>query len=164
MVRRTHQSGNADQEYLLDHIGTAFSKLRRRTMSAPVDPPVAPTDLRRDLVLTVVEESDGGLSVKTLATMLMMERSVVSRLVGWCVAQGLLERVASQADGRSVTLQLTQQGSRVLSHSRQQQRQAFEYITDDWSDTDRFEFARLLHRYAQASSSIAASTNLPPST
>ena len=32
-------------------IGTAFSRLRRRTSSVPLDPPVARTDVRRDLLL-----------------------------------------------------------------------------------------------------------------
>ena len=143
-----------EEEELLDTIGVAFSRLRRRTMGAPVDPPVAPTDLRRDLLLTVVEESGGGLSVKSAAAALMMERSAASRLAAWCVEQGLVERVASQADGRSILLLLTEHGRQVLRHSRHQQRQAFEYITREWSRADRLEFARLLHKYTAATAAL----------
>ena len=146
----------ADDDQLLESIGTAFSRLRRRTSSVPVDPPIARTDVRRDLLLTVVEEADGLLSVNGAAAALAMERTAVSRLVATCVEQGLVERVASQTDGRSITLQLTPRGREVLRQSRHQQRQAFDYITRDWSQEDRVQFARLLHRY------VAATASLPP--
>ena len=145
----------ADDE-LLESIGTAFSRLRRRTSSVPVEPPIARTDVRRDLLLTVVEEADGLLSVNGAAAALAMERTAVSRLVATCVEHGLVERVASQTDGRSITLQLTERGREVLRQSRHQQRQAFDYITRDWSQEDRVQFARLLHRY------VAATASLPP--
>src|SRR3954454_20808600 len=112
-----------DDDQLLETIGTAFSRLRRRTSSVPLDPPIARTDVRRDLLLTVIEEADGLLSVNGAAAALAMERTAVSRLVATCVEQGLVERVASQTDGRSITLQLTQPGREVLRHSRHQQRQ-----------------------------------------
>ena len=143
-------------EELLENIGTAFSRLRRRTSSVPIDPPVARTDVRRDLLLAIVEESDGLLSVNALVTALGMERTAVSRLAASTVDDGLLERVASQTDGRSITLRLTPRGREVLAGSRQQQRQAFEYITRDWDDGDRVEFARLLHRYVSSSSRAAS--------
>jgi len=152
----SRRTDHDDDDQLLETIGTAFSRLRRRTSSVPVDPPIARTDLRRDLLLTVIEEADGLLSVNGAAAALAMERTAVSRLVAACVEQRLVERVASQTDGRSITLQLTQQGREVLRHSRHQQRQAFDYITRDWSQDDRVQFARLLHRYVAATASLPA--------
>jgi DNA-binding MarR family transcriptional regulator len=137
---------------LLENIGTAFSRLRRRTSSVPIDPPVARTDVRRDLLLAIVEESDGLLSVNAVAAALGMERTAVSRLAASCVTEGLVERVASQSDGRSITLRLTPHGREVLASSRHQQRRAFEYITRDWDDDERLQFARLLHKYVAATS------------
>ena len=137
---------------LLESIGTAFSRLRRRTSSVPIDAPVAPTDVRRDLLLAIVEESDGMLSVNAVAAAMGMERTAVSRLAASCVRDGLVKRVASQTDGRSITLRLTSRGREVLANSRQQQRRAFEYITKDWDDDERLEFARLLHKYVAAAS------------
>ena len=137
---------------LLENIGTAFSRLRRRTSAVPIDPPVVPTDVRRDLLLAIVEESDGLLSVNAVAAALGMERTAVSRLAASCVAEGFVERVASQTDGRSITLRLTPHGREILAGSRHQQRRAFEYITRDWGDDERLEFARLLHKYVAASS------------
>jgi DNA-binding MarR family transcriptional regulator len=145
-----------DEEQLLESIGTAFSRLRRRTSSIPVEHPIARTDVRRDLLLAVVEEADGLLSVNGAAAALAMERTAVSRLVAACVESGLVERVASQTDGRSITLRLTTEGRETLQRSRHQQRQAFDYITRDWSRADRVQFARLLHRYVAATDSLPA--------
>src|SRR5918994_2147337 len=125
------------EDELLENIGTAFSRLRRRTSSVPIDPPVARTDVRRDLLLAIVEESDGLLSVNAVAAAMGMERTAVSRLAATCVSDGLVERVASQTDGRSITLRLTSRGREVLANSRHQQRRAFEYITRDWDDDER---------------------------
>ena len=144
------------EDELLGTIGTAFSRLRRRTSSVPIDAPVARTDVRRDLLLAIVEESDGMLSVNAVAAAMGMERTAVSRLAASCVSDGLVRRVASQADGRSITLRLTPRGRDVLANSRQQQRRAFEYITRDWDDDERLEFARLLHKYVAASSREAS--------
>jgi DNA-binding MarR family transcriptional regulator len=113
---------------------------------------VARTDVRRDLLLAMVEEADGVLSVNALAAALGMERTSVSRLAASCVSEGLVERVASQTDGRSITLRLTSQGREVLAGARQQQRRAFEYITRQWDDHERLEFARLLHKYVASAS------------
>ncbi|MDF2510112.1 MAG: grhR [Microbacterium sp.] len=137
---------------LLENIGTAFSRLRRRTTGVPLDMQVARTDVRRDLLLAMVEEADGSLSVNALAAALGMERTSVSRLAASCVSEGLLERVASQSDGRSITLRLTPQGREVLAGARHQQRRAFEYITRQWDDDERLEFARLLHKYVASAS------------
>jgi DNA-binding MarR family transcriptional regulator len=148
----------SSDEELLATIGTAFSKLRRRNAGAPIDPPVARADVRRDLLLAVVEESDGLLSVNAVAAALSMDRTAVSRLAAACVAQGLVKRVASQSDGRSITLRLTARGREILRQSRQAQRQAFDYITREWDPEERMQFARLLHRY------VAATAALPPQT
>ena len=141
----------------MDGIGTAFSKLRRRTMQVPVDPPVRSTDLRRDLLLTAAEEAPGGVSVGALADRLGIDSPAASRLSAACVAAGQLIRVAAQDDGRRTLLQLTPEGARVLRHSRHQQRQAFEYITRDWDIAERLQLAYLLNRYARDSD-----TSTPP--
>lgn len=145
----------ASDDELLETIGTAFSRLRRRTSSVPADVAVQRSDVRRDLLLAIVEEADGLLSVNAVAAALAMERTAVSRLAASCVSDGLVERVASQSDGRSITLRLTPAGEEVLAHSRRQQRRAFEYITRDWDDVERLDFARLLHKYVASASSAS---------
>ena len=102
------------------------------------------------------EREDAGLQSVFKSVAMGMERTAVSRLAASCVSDGLVRRVASQADGRSITLRLTPRGRDVLANSRQQQRRAFEYITRDWDDDERLEFARLLHKYVAASSREAS--------
>jgi DNA-binding MarR family transcriptional regulator len=142
---------------LLDAVGTAFARLRRRTMQAPVDPPAGRKDLRRNLVLNIVDEAteaDTEITVGGLADHLMVDPSVASRMVSDCISHGYLVRAASQQDGRRTVLQLTEEGVALLNHFRRQQRQAFEYITRDWPAGERLEFARLLIKYADSTAQL----------
>ena len=93
---------------LLDAVGTAFARLRRRTMQAPVDPPVGPKDLKRNLVLNLVDEAteaDTEMTVGGLADHLLVDPSVASRMVSDCISHGYLIRAASQQDGRRTRAQ-----------------------------------------------------------
>ncbi|WP_329455230.1 MarR family winged helix-turn-helix transcriptional regulator [Streptomyces sp. NBC_01497] len=144
---------------LLDAVGAAFARLRRRTMQAPVDPPVGPKDLKRNLVLNIVDEAaEAGreMTVGGLAEHLLVDPSVASRMVSDCISHGYLVRAASQQDGRRTVLRLTEDGTSLLTTFRHQQRQAFEYITRDWPEAERLEFARLLLKYADSTAQLPA--------
>ncbi|MFJ8863814.1 MarR family winged helix-turn-helix transcriptional regulator [Streptomyces sp. NPDC102451] len=152
---------------LLDAVGTAFARLRRRTMQAPVDPPVGPKDLKRNLVLNIVDEAaeaDAEMTVGGLADHLLVDPSVASRMVSDCISHGYLVRAASQQDGRRTVLHLTEEGTALLNRFRHQQRQAFEFITRDWPEAERLEFARLLLKYADSTAQLPApgAVNRPP--
>jgi len=71
-------------------------------------------------------------------------------MVSDCLSAGYLARAASQHDGRRTILQLTSQGITMLANFRQHQRRAVEYITRDWPDQERLEFAWLLLKYVDA--------------
>jgi hypothetical protein len=43
-----------------------------------------------------------------------------------------------------------------LNHFRHQKRQVFEYITRDWPEAERLEFARLLLKYADSTAQLPA--------
>ena len=141
---------SAENDALLDAVGTAFSRLRRRTQQVDVDPPVSRKDLPRNLVINIVEEADGEVTVGGLAEQLAVDPSVASRMVSDCVSNGYLERAASQQDGRRTVLRITPEGLALRDRFRGQQRQAFEQITGDWPERERLEFARLLLKYADA--------------
>ncbi|WP_308262176.1 MarR family winged helix-turn-helix transcriptional regulator [Rhodococcus erythropolis] len=154
-------------EDLLDAVGTAFARLRRRTMQAPVDPPLGPKDLKRNLVLNIVDEAtevDTEMTVGGLADHLLVDPSVASRMVSDCISHGYLIRAASQQDGRRTVLHLTEEGSALLRRFRHQQRQAFEYITRGWPEAERLEFARLLLKYTDSTAQLPApgTANRPP--
>ncbi|GAB1819051.1 MarR family winged helix-turn-helix transcriptional regulator [Herbidospora sp. RD11066] len=152
-------SATPQEEPLLDAVGMAFARLRRRTMQAPVDGPVGRKDLTRNLVLNIVDEAaEAGreITIGALADHLMVDASVASRMATDCISNGYLVRAASQLDGRRTVLQLTGEGVALLALFRHQQRQAFEHITRDWPRAERLEFARLLLKYADATARLPA--------
>lgn len=130
----------SSEDALLDQIGPALSRLRRRT-------PASSRDLARNLVLNVVADTPGELTVGGLAAEMGVVQPVASRTVAACIADGLLRRAASQADGRRTVLELTEHGEAERTRFAADQRAAFEDITAAWPPEERHQFARLLVRY-----------------
>jgi DNA-binding MarR family transcriptional regulator len=152
-------SESADDE-LLDSVGAAFAQLRRRThLLKTLDPPVERKDLSRNLIINVVNEADGEMTVGGVAEQLGIDPSAASRMVADLISHGYLERMASQRDGRRTALCLTQQGVALRDRFRGQHRQAFEQITRDWPEQERLEFARLLVKYAAATNALDLELN-----
>jgi DNA-binding MarR family transcriptional regulator len=150
-------TNSSREQDLLAGVGAAFARLRRRTMQAPVDPPSGRKDLKRNLVLNVVDEAGAAgreMTVGGLADQLMVDSSAASRMVTDCISHGYLVRAASQQDGRRTVLRLTEDGVTLLEHFRHQQRQAFEHITREWPPAERLEFARLLIKYADTTAQL----------
>ena len=148
------EHGDWDEDRLLDEVGAAFSRLRRRTTQVAVDPAPSRKDLSRNLVLNVVDEAPEEMTVGGLAEQLGIDPSAASRAVSDCIGAGLLERRASQIDGRRSVLSITAEGDALRARFRRQQRTAFVHITRDWSDEDRVTFARLLVRYDRAAARL----------
>ncbi|MFC7640510.1 MarR family winged helix-turn-helix transcriptional regulator [Streptosporangium lutulentum] len=144
----TSEPRTADE--LLDAVGSAFSKLRRTSL-LEVENPISAKDLSRTLVLNIVLEhtQDSGkeITVGAVAEFLAVDPSVASRMVTDNIKASYLIRAASQQDGRRTVLQLSPEGAELMARFRRHQRSAFEYITADWSDHDRLEFARLMLKY-----------------
>jgi DNA-binding MarR family transcriptional regulator len=135
---------------LLDAVGPAFSRLRRSVL-LDVQNPVSPKDLTRTLVLNIVNEgADDEITVGDVAERLGIDPSVASRMVSDCIGAGYLVRAASQRDGRRTVLRLSPDGATTLERFRQHQRAAFEFITRDWPEQERLDFARLLLKYVDA--------------
>jgi DNA-binding MarR family transcriptional regulator len=149
-----HGSRSAADE-LLDSVGAAFARLRRRThLLKTLDPPVERKDLSRNLIISVVDEADVEMTVGGVAEQLGIDPSAASRMVSDLISHSYLERIASQRDGRRTILRLTQQGVALRDRFRSQHRQAFEHITRDWPEQERLEFARLLLKYADAANAL----------
>ncbi|MEV7424434.1 MULTISPECIES: MarR family winged helix-turn-helix transcriptional regulator [unclassified Streptomyces] len=124
----------------LDQIGPALSRLRRRT-------PASRKDLSRNLVLNVIADAPGEMTVGGLAAEMGVTQPVASRTVADCIEDGLLRRAASQSDGRRTVLELTEHGEAERNRFAAEQREAFKEITVAWSPQERIQFARLLARY-----------------
>ncbi|MER6443105.1 MarR family winged helix-turn-helix transcriptional regulator [Streptomyces sp. NPDC001185] len=101
--------------------------------------------------MVAVQERCGGVAEE-----MGVAQPVASRAIAACITEGLLRRVASQRDGRSSLLQLTDQGESVRRAYATEQRRAFEEITAHWDSADRLQFARFLTRYSQEASAWTA--------
>ena len=134
---------------LMNGIGPAFSRLRRHA-------PGGRKDFSRQLVLNIVAEGAGEITVGAVAEQIKVDPSVASRMVTDCITAGYLRRTASQQDSRRTVLQVTPAGEALRESFAAQQRQAFEEITAHWPDPERVQFARLLHRYADDSAAFRA--------
>lgn len=142
-------------EALLDAVGAAFGRLRRRThLVERIDPPVDRKDLSRNLVINIVDEGGAETTVGSVAEQLGVDPSAASRLVSDLISHGYLERFASQQDGRRTVLRLTRDGMALRDRFRRQHRQAFEHITSEWLPEERLEFARLLVRYVDSARTL----------
>ncbi|MDX8034163.1 MarR family winged helix-turn-helix transcriptional regulator [Lentzea sp. BCCO 10_0856] len=137
--------GAGDGEGLLDQVGPALSRLRRRTSAGR-------GDLTRNLVLNLVHECPGEMTVGGVAAEMGVAQPVASRTVAACIADGLLRRAVSQEDGRRTVLELTDAGEAERSRFASEQREVFELITTAWTAAERDQFARFLIRYSQDSS------------
>ncbi|MGP2441800.1 MarR family winged helix-turn-helix transcriptional regulator [Streptomyces sp. JW3] len=133
-------AGRSSDDHVLDQIGPALSRLRRRT-------PASNKDLSRNLVLNVIADARGEMTVGGLAAEMGVVQPVASRTVAACMADGLLRRAASQTDGRRTVLELTEAGEAERDRFATEQRQVFEEITAAWSREERLRFAHLLVRY-----------------
>lgn len=101
-------------------------------------------------------DADGGeVTVGTVAQRLGADPSRASRLVATAVRAGYVARVASQADGRRIRLELTPAGRELAEAGHRFRRSMFERLIRDWPESDREEFARLLTRFVDALSAEA---------
>ncbi|MFD7103522.1 MarR family winged helix-turn-helix transcriptional regulator [Streptomyces celluloflavus] len=133
-------SERTPDDLVLDQIGPALSRLRRRA-------PASSKDLSRNLVLNVIADAPGETTVGGLAAAMGVAQPVASRTVAACIEEGLLRRAASQSDGRRTVLELTEHGEAERTRFATEQRKAFQEITAAWSPEEQIQFARLLVRY-----------------
>ncbi len=141
-------------EQLLDAIGPALSRLRRRT-------PGSSKDLARNVLLNVIYDAPDGITVGEVAVEMGYLQSAASRLISACIAEGLVRRAADQSDGRRTVLELTEDGENERRRYATAQRRAYEEITHDWSTEDRLQFARLALRYSNDSAAYSRGRNAP---
>ena len=94
-------------------------------------------------------EGGGETTVGEIARLLGVDASRASRLVASAVSQGLLERRASQADGRSIELRITPRGARLQAQGSEVTRARIALALEGWTDRERAELAELLGRFVQ---------------
>lgn len=89
------------------------------------------------------------VTVGTIAEQLRIDPSRGSRIVADLVKQGLLERAASQEDGRRSLVRVTEAGRRVLDDIEAIKRETIAEATAGWSDEDVEAFGRLYMRFTE---------------
>jgi DNA-binding MarR family transcriptional regulator len=90
-----------------------------------------------------------GPSVGMVAEHLGVDPSRASRMVADALRDGYVRRVASQADGRRMCLELTGAGRKLLRTASRFRRRFFSKEMARWPDRDCVEFARLLTQFTE---------------
>lgn len=98
-------------------------------------------------VLDAVAFEEGPVTVGDVADKLAVDASRASRLVAAAVDAGLVRRVAAQADGRRVVLELTTAGEAVERAVAEIRRAWFAEALADFTPAEREAFAGLFRRF-----------------
>jgi len=153
------EAGPEDAGAALPAIERAMVRIRRsqtrrtlgRTLALDLGRPV---DLAHVAVVDAVEEGPDHpgheVTVGAVAERLGIDPSRASRLVADAIQAGYVLRVASQADGRRIRLELTDPGRQLAGTVHHHRQAFFARLTHDWTEQERHQFARLLTRFTHA--------------
>ncbi|WP_394835386.1 MarR family winged helix-turn-helix transcriptional regulator [Pendulispora rubella] len=103
-----------------------------------------------DVVHEGADDPDGEITVGLVAERLGVDPSRASRMVATAIEAGYVERVASQSDGRRITLRLTESGHDFEDTMRRFRQAQFARAMADWSDREREQFGRLLLKFTSS--------------
>jgi DNA-binding MarR family transcriptional regulator len=141
---------------LVDTLDRTFRRLRRSMIRPPAGLVPVPA-LGRQLDIAKIFACDAvadlaaaqpTVTVKDVAGVLDLEHSTVSRLLGECEAEGLLERGQDPQDRRRTTVALTDLGRAVVRDATEMTRFFTRLLLSDWPREDVEELQRLLTRLA----------------
>ncbi|HEX2034157.1 MAG TPA: MarR family winged helix-turn-helix transcriptional regulator [Chloroflexota bacterium] len=96
------------------------------------------------------------ITVGVVAERLGSDPSRASRLVAAAIRAGYVSRVASQADGRRIRLELTEAGRALAARTHRFRQQIFARAMHDWPESERAAFARLLTRFSDSLARMTA--------
>lgn len=95
-------------------------------------------------------DSLGPVTVNALAQSLSLDASTVTRQVTALASQGLVQRCANPADGRSSTIVLTPAGHAAMCEVEQARRRNIEALVCDWDQAGQYDLGAVLGRLNQA--------------
>jgi DNA-binding MarR family transcriptional regulator len=124
-----------------------LARLATRETGEAIDPGL--TDVL-DAVAEGPDDQDHEVSVGLVAARLGIDPSRASRQVAAAIKAGYLRRVASQADGRRIHLELTELAENIAEAAHHSRQQLYAELMRDWSAEDRATFAGLLGRFTDA--------------
>ena len=106
----------------------------------------SPVDTAGAMVLSRLEEL-GAVRLSTLAHVLSLDISTVSRQVPVLERQGWVSRERDQDDQRAQLLHLTDAGRDVLADVRRSRVEVLGQLLPDWTEAELKAFASQLHRF-----------------
>lgn len=90
---------------------------------------------------------EGPLRLTSLAKLLSVDLSVVSRQVKALEEAGFVERASDPADARAVLVSGTERGLAAFTATRIQRTEVLDEVLADWSEPERHDLVRLLSRF-----------------
>lgn len=141
---------------LVDTLDRAFRRLRRSMIRPPACLVPVPAlgrqlDIAKIFACDAVAELSAvrdTVSVKDVATLLDLEHSTVSRLLGELESDGLVVRGQDPSDRRRTTLALTDLGTAVVHDATDMTRFFTRLLLSDWPREDVEDLQRLMNRMA----------------
>jgi DNA-binding MarR family transcriptional regulator len=97
--------------------------------------------------LNALYTSAASLRLTELAELLRVDAPAVTRKAQQLERAGLVSRTRDDQDARATRLQLTAEGSQMISRYLAARRTWIAALLADWPGTEQAEFARLLHRF-----------------
>lgn len=143
-------------DQLVDTLDKAFRRLRKAMIRPPAGLVPVPAlgrqlDIAKifacDAVAELAETQDS-VTVKDVATVLDLEHSTVSRLLGEVESDGLVVRGQDPTDRRRTTITLTDLGRAVVADATAMTRFFSRLLLADWSREDVEDLQRLMTRLA----------------
>jgi DNA-binding MarR family transcriptional regulator len=144
------RTGNAaaDIAYIADVMARLRLLVGRRVISRTAIDDVAPAlEISHLDVLDAMRRIEGEVTVGAIAEAMRLDPSRGSRLVAELVAQGILRRDASQADGRRSIVVRTELGDRLMADIHATKRRLLASMLDDWSDDELKAFSVLFEKF-----------------
>ncbi|MCU1456463.1 MAG: Transcriptional regulator, MarR family [Actinomycetia bacterium] len=105
---------------------------------------------RASYLLARTLSGDGQTSIKGLAAALGLDATTVTRQVATMEAARLVTRTVDPSDGRVSLIELSPLGRRKMEAVRSARERRMDELLDDWPESDRREFGRLLQRLNEA--------------
>ncbi len=145
-------------------IGDALTRMRlligRRAIGRQAIANIAPgLEISHLDALSAMRHIEGEVTVGAIAEAMRIDPSRGSRLAADLVAQGVLRRDASQADGRRSLLVLTELGNRLFAEIRNVKRALLDRVLEDWDEQDLYLFSVLFERFVADLESTYAATD-----
>jgi len=138
----------ADIAHISDVMGRMRLMIGRRVISRTLIDNLAPSlEISHLDALRAMRRIEGEVTVGAIADVMRLDPSRGSRLVADLVAQGLLRRDASQADGRRSIVVPTERGDQLMAEVDATKRKLLAGMLDGWSEEELASFAILFDKF-----------------